>query len=148
MGKAGSPGGESGRLPRQLAVALDPELQNALSSPVRREVLRTLNRHARSASVGELMAELRPYGRSQLGYHLQVLRRAGAVAQGAAGTDGATARYASKVPVDGPVRAVLRATERGDLEHREATAVASASPLLTMFRVPRPVRTIRLRRRR
>jgi hypothetical protein len=33
------------------------------------------------------------------------------------------------------------------LAKREAMAVASVSPLLTMFRVPRPVHTIRLRSR-
>jgi len=129
-------------------VALDPELQNALSSPIRRELLRILSRRDHPVSIDELMVELRPHGRSQLGYHLQVLGWAGTVDPGIVDPDCGTVRYASQVSEDGPIRAVLRATERCDGEQRETTAAASVSPLLTMFRIPRPVRTIRLRSQR
>jgi DNA-binding transcriptional ArsR family regulator len=134
------------RLPGQLAAKLGPRLQDALDHPVRREVLRALNRSVRSQSTLEVRAELRAFGPSQLRYHLQVLRRSGAIASdsAAADTGGAGPRYASEVVDDGEVKAVLRATEGGDRLRREAAAAASASPLLTMFRTPRPIRTIRL----
>ncbi|HEX5592171.1 MAG TPA: helix-turn-helix domain-containing protein [Solirubrobacterales bacterium] len=136
------------RLPGQ-PTKLEPKLQDALDHPVRRELLRTLNRSARSRSTVEIRADLQPFRPSQLSYHLQVLRRSGVVASDVADRDatGSGPRYASEVAEDGEVRAVLRATERGDMERREAAVAASASPLLTMFRTPRPVRTIRLRGR-
>jgi len=117
------------RLPGALAARLEPKLQDALDHRVRRELLRSLNRGGRSRSTAELRAELRAVRPSQLRYHLQVLRRSGVVAG------------------DEKVKAVLRATERIDREQSEAAAAASASPLLTMFRTPRPVRTVRLRGR-
>src|SRR3954447_17444385 len=133
MGKADSVEAGDGRLSAQLAATLEPKLQDALDHPVRREVLRVLVRGERLRSVTELGAELPGFRLSQLSYHLQVLRRMGTVA--------------SEVAGDGRVRAVLRATEQWDRARREAAAAASASPLLTMFRVPRPGRTIRLRSR-
>jgi|SRR3954447_3513619 len=138
-----------GRLAARLAAGLEPKLQDALDHPVRREVLRALSQGGGSHSVAEIGAELRAFGLGQLGYHLQVLRRSGAVASVAVdlGTGQNRARYASEVCEDAQVRAVLRATEQGDRERREAAAQAKLSPLLTMFRVPRPVRTIRLRGR-
>jgi DNA-binding transcriptional ArsR family regulator len=141
--------GEDGRLPPRLTVALGRELQDALDHPIRREVLRTLHRSARSCTIIELRSELRGFQPSQLNYHLQVLRRSGTVASEASsvGSLPGLARYASQVLADGQVRSVLRATEEGDRERREAAAAANASPLLTMFRVPRPIRTIRLRSR-
>jgi DNA-binding transcriptional ArsR family regulator len=147
MGKVDSFREEDGRLPSRLAVALDRKLQDALDHPIRREVLRTLHRNVRSCTVAEIRAELRAFQLSQLSYHLQVLRRSGTVAsdQGSVGASPAPAHYASEVADDGTVRAALRATQKGDEERREAAVVAKASPLLTMFRVPRPVRAIRLR---
>lgn len=141
---------EDGRLSARLAETLDSELHDALDHPVRREVLRALNQNGRARTAAEISAELRPFRLSQVGYHLQVLRRSGTVASGPADLGGgqARARYASEVGADGRVRAVLRATERSDRERREAAIAAGASPLLTMFRVPRPVRTIRLGGRR
>jgi len=135
------------RLPGQLAARLDPKLQDALDHPVRREVLRTLSGGARSRSTAEIHAQLRGFRPSQLCYHLQVLRRSGAVVAIPAGNAGSRLRYASGVVEDGEVQAVLRATERQDREQREAVVAASGSPLLTMFRTPRPVRTVRLRGR-
>jgi DNA-binding transcriptional ArsR family regulator len=146
MRKTEPSGEKGGRLPRRLMVTLDPDIQDALDNPVRRELLRTLDRRGNPVTVGEVMVELRPYRRSQLGYHLQVLLRAGVVASEPEVTiRGDSARYASEMSADGSVRAVLRATEHWDRERREAMAASNASPLLTMFRVPRPVRTIRLR---
>jgi DNA-binding transcriptional ArsR family regulator len=145
MGKADVVETGDGRLPAALAASLEPKLQDALGHPVRREVLRALHGDERARSVAEIDAQL-PFRSGQLGYHLQVLRRLGAVASKPAG---ASARreteFASAVCGDGRVRSVLRATERWDRERREIAAKASASPLLTMFRTPRPVRTIRLR---
>lgn len=137
------------RLPSELIARLEPKLRDALDHSLRREIVRILNQRGVSRSFAEIEVELRACGLSRLGYHLQVLRRTGAVATEQAGVSACRgqARYASAVFDDGQVRAVLRATERGDREMREAMAVASVSPLLTMFRVPRPVRTIRLRSR-
>jgi DNA-binding transcriptional ArsR family regulator len=138
-----------GRLSARLAGMLEPELQDALGHPVRRELLRALNRSGRPQTVAEIGADLRGFRLSQLGYHLQVLRRSGSVAStGGPGIDRSRPRHASRVSEDERVRAVLRATERWDRERREAALSASGSPLLTMFRVPRPTRTIRLRPRR
>lgn len=149
MAKADSVAAEDGRLCTQLAARLDPKLKDALDHPVRRELLRTLSRRARACSMVELDGELRGFNRSKLSYHLQVLRQAGTVTSisvGASTNDGHVV-YASAIDGDGRVKAVLRATERWDRERREAAAAANTSPLLTMFRVPRPVRTIRLRGR-
>jgi len=140
--------GGDGRLPARMAAMLDPKLQDALDHPVRRELLRALGRDGGTKNVAEIGAELRGIRLSQLGYHLQVLRRSGSVVStGGPGIDCKRPRYASQVAGDGQVRAVLRATERSDRERREAALRAGASPLLTMFRVPRPVVTVRLRGR-
>jgi hypothetical protein len=150
MARGDSVATEDGRLACWLAESLAPELQGALDHPVRRDLLRTLNRGDRAQSIIELSTELRPFRMSQLSYHLQVLRRLGTIVSEPADWSPGRGRprYGSEVSEDGQVRAVLRATERWDRERREAVAAASASPLLTMFRVPRPVRTIRLRSRR
>lgn len=149
MGKGDFVAAEDGRLSARLAAPLGPRLRDALDHPVRRELLRTLGRGGRSRSVAEISTELGGFRLGQLGYHLQVLRRSGAVASvpPGLGTDQSRARYASAVRDDGQVRAVLRATERWDRKQREAAVEANSSPLLTMFRVPRPVRTLRLRGR-
>jgi DNA-binding transcriptional ArsR family regulator len=148
MGMGDSVAAEDGRLAPRLAAPLGPELQDALDHPIRRELLRALGQGRRPRSIAEIGAELGGFRPGQLGYHLQVLRRSGAVASVPAGLSaGHGVRYASSVSGDGQVRAVLRATERWDRERREAAAETNSSPLLTMFRVPRPVRTIRLRGR-
>jgi len=149
MRKADSVAAEDGRLAAALAATLQPELQDALDHPTRREVLRTLNRFGRPRSVPEIGAQL-PFRLGQLGYHLQILRRSGVVI--AEPVDNAVeigrVRYISQVSSDAEVCSVLRATERWDRERREAVARETASPLLTMFRVPRPIRAIRLRSQR
>lgn len=149
MGKADSVEGVDGRLSARMAAMLDPKLQDALDHPVRRELLRTLSQGGGAKNVAEIGADLGGFRLSQLVYHLQVLRRSGSViSTGGPGVDRNHPRYVSQVAGDGQVRAVLRATERWDRERREAVRTAGASPLLTMFRVPRPVVTIRLRGRR
>jgi len=146
--KSNAVGTEDGRLSDDLATMLKPQLRNALDHPVRREVLRALCRGRGPRSVVELDTELRGYRRSQLGYHLQVLCQSGSVASSPVSAEGSDhVRYASEVHGDRSVQAVLRATEGGDRERREAAAAAESSSLLTMFRVPRRVRTIRLRGR-
>lgn len=147
METTGSVEAKNGRLPARLAATLHPKMQDALDHPVRRDVLRSLSRGRRPRSVAEIRADLQVFRTSQLGYHLSVLRHSGAVASASNGGPQRQVRYASEVGEDGKVKAVLRATERGDRARREAVAAASASPLLTMFRVPRPTRTIRLRGR-
>ncbi|MDQ3724292.1 MAG: hypothetical protein M3335_00130, partial [Actinomycetota bacterium] len=52
--------------------------------------------------------------------------------------------YESTLAEDARVGAALRATEPLDREHRQAREGRHSSRLLTMFRVPRPTRTIRL----
>jgi DNA-binding transcriptional ArsR family regulator len=148
-GRVDSVEGPGGRLSARLAATLEPGLQDALDHPVRREVLRALNRSERSRSLTELEVELCGFRLGQLDYHLRVLRRAGTVASEVGGLTPGRNRdqFASEVSDDGQVRAVLRATEQQDRERREAAARAGLSPLLTMFRLPRPIRTIRLRGR-
>jgi DNA-binding transcriptional ArsR family regulator len=147
MGKADVVEVGDGRLSAALAASLEPKLQDALAHPVRREVLRALHSGKRPRSVAEIGAQL-PFRFGQLGYHLQVLQRLGAVAsRPPSAPSRRQAAFASEVCANGHVRSVLRATERWDRERREAVAKASASPLLTMFRTPRPIRTIRLRGR-
>ncbi|HEV2856994.1 MAG TPA: winged helix-turn-helix domain-containing protein [Solirubrobacterales bacterium] len=138
---------EDGRLSAGLAATLEPSLHHALDHPFRREVLRILNRGPHPHSISELQAELPPFQRGQLSYHLRILREAGLVAAESNGSDpaGDHARYASALADDGRIRAVLRATERWDRQRREAMGSGRATTLLTMFRTPRPVRTIRLR---
>jgi DNA-binding transcriptional ArsR family regulator len=137
-------------LPGQLAAKLEPKLQDALDHPARREILRTLNRSGRAQSTSDLRAELQTARPSQIRYHLQVLRRSGLVVKDPVDFNltGRPSRFSSEVAEDEQVRAVLRATERQDRQLREATMAAGASSLLTMFRAPRPVHTIRLRGRR
>ena|SRR5215211_6728402 len=139
---------EDGRLSARLAAVLDPKLQDALDHPVRRELLRALNRSERPRSIGEMATALPPFGPSRLNYHLQVLHRSGTVAAepSCAGPGGGHAHYASEVFDDGRVLTVLRATERWDRERRQAEAEEHAPRHLTMFRTPRPARTIRLGR--
>jgi DNA-binding transcriptional ArsR family regulator len=149
MAKADPVEAEDGRLCAQLAARLDPKVRDALDHPIRRELLRTLNGREETRSVVELGVELRASHLGELSYHLQVLERSGTVTFSAAdrGSKPEAVRYASAVNGDVQVRAVLRATEPWDRKRREAVVAAKTSPLLTMFRIPRPVRTIRLRGR-
>lgn len=125
-----------GRLADELAAILEPKLQDALNHPTRREILRVLHASEQPCSVTEILGKLSPLKRSEVSYHLTVLRNCGAVT--------GDSRYRSSVADDPKVRAALRATEREDLGCRGAEKKGGSSGLLTMFRVPRPERTIRL----
>jgi DNA-binding transcriptional ArsR family regulator len=148
MAVAGFIGAGDDRLFARLAARLDPELQGALNHPVRREVLRSLNRGGRPSDFAEVAIDLPGFPRNQLRYHLAVLRQSGAIAAIGVSPELSHPRFTSQVRDDERVRAVLRATEARDREQREAMTAASVSPVLTMFRVPRPVHTIRLRSQR
>jgi DNA-binding transcriptional ArsR family regulator len=137
---------KDGRLPGPLAATLKPEFHDALDHPIRRDVLRALNRSSQPQGIGQLSAKLRAVRPAELSYHLQVLRRSGAI-DTSGSSDPGHDHYVSELDRDRRVGAILRATEQQDREGREAAASGNASSLLTMFRVPRPSRTIRLRGR-
>jgi len=135
-----------GRLADELAAILEPKLQDALNHPTRREILRVLRASEQPISVAGVLGKLPPLKRGEVSYHLQVLQRCGAVV--GEGTrpapGGRDSLYRSAVADDPKVRAALRATEREDRKRREAAKKGGSSGLLTMFRVPRPERTISL----
>lgn len=134
-----------GRLPAEIADALGPGLKDALDNPMRREILRVLHRDERPRSIREIASELSELTVSEVGYHVGVLRRYEAVAvdgEGRAGRD-AQQLYFSGIQDDLQALAALRATLQWDRDRRRERRRRS-SKVLTMFRIPRPVRTIRL----
>jgi DNA-binding transcriptional ArsR family regulator len=135
-----------GRLADELAVTLEPTLQDALNHPTRRSILRVLHQQESSCSVTAIVGKLAPVRRSEIVYHLQVLQDCGAVfvdgTRPAPG--GRDSVYLSSLADDGKVQGALRATERQDHKRRHGVNGRPSSGLLTMFRVPRPERTIRL----
>jgi DNA-binding transcriptional ArsR family regulator len=135
-----------GRLTDELAVTLEPKLQDALNHPTRRDVLRVLQQQKEACSVTAILGKLPPLKRGEVVYHLQVLQECGAVlADGTRPAPGGGDRlYRSSLTDDAKVRGALRATEREDRKRRRGANGGSSSGLLTMFRVPRPGRTIRL----
>lgn len=139
-------GGGDGRLTVELAASLEPHLQDALNHPVRREVLRVLRNGEGSQGVTAILGGLAPVTRGEVSYHLQILQRAGAVAvdEGRPDLAGRERRYESTVSEVPQVGAVLRATEAFDRERREARKAQRSPGFLTMFRIPKPVRTLRL----
>lgn len=134
-----------GRLDDELAAALEPELQDALNHPTRRDVLRVLHGSGRPCGATALLGRLAPLRRAEIDYHLKVLQDGGVVFVD--GTLPAPAGrewlYRSAVVASPQARATLRATERGDRRRRQQRQGGSPG-LLAMFRVPRPERTIRL----
>lgn len=135
-----------GRLADELAAILEPKLQDALNHPTRREILRVLHASEQPASVAGILGKLPPLKRSEVSYHLQVLQNCGAVVGDGTRTalGSRDTLYRSAVADNLKVRAALRATERQDRKRREAGRKGGSSGLLTMFRVPRPERTISL----
>lgn len=135
-----------GRLADELAVTLEPKLQDALNHPTRRDILRVLHKQKESCSVTAILDALPPLKRGEASYHLQVLQDCGAVvADGTRpGPGGREVLYRSELASDATVPEVLRATERQDSERRRGADGGSSSGLLGMFQVPRPERTIRL----
>lgn len=122
MGEPDRAGPDDGRLAPELAIMLEPELQNALDHPVRREILRSLKGGKRPRTSAELAAALAPFSVSQVNYHVHVLVAAGAVA-GRDRSPAAGPPFASGVSDKPQVIAVLQATERGDRERRQAALV-------------------------
>jgi helix-turn-helix protein len=141
---------EDGSLGAELAATLEPDLQDALDHPLRREILRTLSGDARARSVVEIASRLSLPGSSEVNYHVLVLQRSGAVASEGPclGPGGRQHAYRSEVAGDAQARKVLRATQGWDRERMRQSAAARSSHLLTMFRIPRPKRAIRIARRR
>lgn len=124
MGKLECAESDDGRLSADLAAMLEPELQDALDHPVRREILRGLNGRGRARTPAELAARLAPLSLSQINYHLQVLAGGGAIV--GSGGDGGGAPYLSDVSDKPQVIAVLQATERADRERRRAASAAGS----------------------
>lgn len=134
-----------GGLAGDLLAALDSKLQDALNHPTRREILRVL--HAGGArSVGELVAELSPASRGEVSYHLQALEDSECVvADGSRSAPGGEERLLRSTLADSEqAQLVLRATRRLDRKLPQRPPEAGSTGALTMFRVPRPGRTVRL----
>ncbi len=138
--------GGAGRLSTDLAASLEPSLQDALNHPLRRSILRALHARGCPRGVAEILGDLSPFTRGEVGYHLQILLRSGSVVDDGTrpGLAGRERLYESRLAGDPRVAAVLRATTEFDREHRRAQAGQRSPGLLTMFRIPRPTRTIRL----
>lgn len=110
----------SRRLPVELAELLTPPLEHALNHPLRREILRALNRSDRPRTAAELVSACLPATSvTLLNYHAAVLERCDlvrAIENDVAG-EGFSRHYASNVAEDVQIIAILSATEaldRGD----------------------------------
>ncbi len=104
-------------LPIKLVAELPPKAQDALNSPLRRQILRTLNECREPRTPGEIAATTTPGATvSVISYHAQVLEGGGCVAvAGIRPVRGGLARlYTSRVTGNEQVAAVLRATRRHD----------------------------------
>jgi DNA-binding transcriptional ArsR family regulator len=135
-----------GRLIDELAAILEPALRDALNHPTRRDILRVLNAQEEGLGIDGILGKVPPLKRGEVDYHLQVLLDRGAVVE-----DGTRPALGGREPTcrpafadDAKVRAALRVTEREDRRRREGAGNGGSSGLLTMFRVPRPERTIHL----
>lgn len=141
---------EDGRLAAEMLAILEPEFQDALNHPTRREILRALHEESRSRSVTEIHGELAPLRRGEVAYHAQVLRDSECL--GVVGSrpapGGQENVLASLVAGSDQVLLVLRATRHQDHNHRRRTAAESSPGLMAMFRLPRPTHTVRLLHRR
>lgn len=110
--------GKNGRrLPLELAELLTPPLEHALNHPLRREVLRALNRGERPRSAAELVSDCQPATSVTLiNYHAAVLERCDLVRviENDVAGQGFSRQYASNVAEDVQVIAILSATEALD----------------------------------
>ncbi len=105
------------RLPLELAELLTPPLEHALNHPLRREIVRALNRSDRPRSAAELgETGLRNASVTLLNYHAAVLEGCDLVrVEDNGGTgEGVGRRYSSNVTEDVQVIAILGATEAFD----------------------------------
>jgi hypothetical protein len=143
---------DDGRLAAEMLAVLEPELQDALNHPTRREILRALHDESRSRSVTEMLDDLAPLRRGEVAYHALVLRDSECV--GVVGNRTASGAQeqvlASLVAGSDEVQLVLRVTRHLDRNHLQRSAGESSPGLMAMFRIPNPTRTVRLlgRRRR
>jgi DNA-binding transcriptional ArsR family regulator len=106
--------GKQNRLPLELAELLTPPLEHALNHPLRREILRALNRSGRPGSAAELVDACRPATNvTLLNYHAAVLERCDLVRviESDVAGEGFGRRYASNVTEDVQVIAILSAAE-------------------------------------
>ena len=110
-------GTSSRRLPVELAELLTPPLEHALNHPLRREILRALNRSDRPRTAAELVRACLPAPSvTLLNYHAAVLERCDlvrAIENEVAG-EGFSRHYASSVAEDVQIIAILSATEALD----------------------------------
>jgi hypothetical protein len=110
-------GKHSRRLPLELAELLTPPLEHALNHPLRREVLRALNRSDLPRSAAELVASSLPSTSvTLLNYHAAVLERCDLVrvTEDEVAGAGFSRRYASNVAEDVQIIAILSATDALD----------------------------------
>ncbi len=106
-----------GRLPLELAELLTPPLEHALDHPLRREILRALNRSDRPLGAAELVTESLAVGNvTQLNYHAAVLERCDLVRVIDSDIAGETLgrQYASTVSEDVQIITILGAMEALD----------------------------------
>lgn len=145
MSKAGAC--VDGRLADELAATLEPRLQDALNHPTRRGILRVLHGSDRPCGVTEILGALSPLTRGEISYHLGVLRDAGSVFDDGTrpAPGGREVLYRSALRAEAGVIAALWVTEQLDCRRRKAGDEQRSSGALTMFRIPRPGRTVRLR---
>jgi DNA-binding transcriptional ArsR family regulator len=138
--------GGVGRLSTDLAASLTPSRRDALNHPLRREILRVLHNSERAAGASDILGRLSPFSRAEIAYHLQILQRCECVASRGTrpGPAGREHLYESTIGEVAGVADVLLATQALDREHRRARAGRHSSRLLTMFRIPRPTRSLRL----
>jgi DNA-binding transcriptional ArsR family regulator len=136
-----------GRLADELAATLEPQLQDALNHPTRREILRILHASDQACAVTGILDQLSPLTRSEISYHLRVLRDAGSIFDDGTrpAPGGREVLYRSALRAEAGVIAALWVTEQLDCRRRKAGDEPRPSSALTMFRIPRPGRTIRLR---
>ena len=113
---AGNPPDQSRRLPLELAELLTPPLEHALNHPLRRDVLRALNRVGEPLTAPELAASIPVASITLINYHAAVLERCDLLraTENAVAGDGFGRRYASNVAADVQIIAILGATETMD----------------------------------
>jgi DNA-binding transcriptional ArsR family regulator len=134
----------------KIGIDLEPRIEDALGHPLRREILRTLNVDGRARGLPALAAELSPFTASEVSYHVLVLREAGLIVSDSsvAAPSGRQRAYRAAIAESASALAVLRANEQPDRELLRLGSQRSSSRLLSMFRAPRPMHSIRLSARR
>lgn len=124
MGSADCADPGEGRLPYALARMLEPELQDALDHPVRREILRQMGGRGEPTPIPvELAVRLAPWRLRHLNYHVNVLADAGALVDDGEDLPRGEMPYLdhlSRLCERPQVVAILQATERPDRERWES----------------------------